>query len=405
MTTDDSAGGTPDGTASTRRRPALIGAVTLALVVVAVAVVALVLVLNNRNGTVPGDDAAGSGSDRPGGEVTTPGTDDVPGDAGGSHDDATGDSGTSAGTTLVDAVCSDEVTVSEMGPIGSTDIDEASGLAASVSNPGIWWTHNDSGGRPEVYALDDTGRLVATVRLLGADAIDWEDIAVAVDDSGDEIVHVGDIGDNDANREHLTIYSFRAPRLADGDGAGSMSPATIDVHAAATYVSYPDGPRDAEALLADRRDGALYVIDKDWSLQGHSTVHRVMIDDMSVAPTSSGGSDGAETDAENGTENGALSVVLEMEHVADLRLPSVTLVTAADVSPDGSAVAVRGYGIEMLYHRGADDSIVDALTAEHCVGPNVDEMQGEAIAFAADNRSYITVDEGSGSVLHRVGPH
>ena len=56
---------------------------------------------------------------------------------------------------------------------------EASGIAASRTNPNVIYTHNDSGGEPEIFAIQTTnGHRLATYRLEGADTNDWEDIAV-----------------------------------------------------------------------------------------------------------------------------------------------------------------------------------------------------------------------------------
>src|SRR5205823_4060463 len=50
--------------------------------------------------------------------------------------------------------------------IGDSRIAESSGLAASRTHPGIYWTHNDSSDGPYVYAVDGrTGRTVARITL------------------------------------------------------------------------------------------------------------------------------------------------------------------------------------------------------------------------------------------------
>ena len=56
-------------------------------------------------------------------------------------------------------------------------IRESSGVVASRKNPGLFWTHNDSGDGPFVYAFDRAGRGRGTFRVEGAKALDWEDIA------------------------------------------------------------------------------------------------------------------------------------------------------------------------------------------------------------------------------------
>ena len=47
--------------------------------------------------------------------------------------------------------------------VEAPSIVEASGLAGGRINPGVWWTHNDSGDIPRVFALEGDGRLLTTV--------------------------------------------------------------------------------------------------------------------------------------------------------------------------------------------------------------------------------------------------
>ena len=54
-------------------------------------------------------------------------------------------------------------------------LDEASGLAQSRTNPGVFWVHNDSGDEPRVYAVSRSGALLGSYTLSGATAIDWEE--------------------------------------------------------------------------------------------------------------------------------------------------------------------------------------------------------------------------------------
>src|SRR4051812_36986774 len=54
-------------------------------------------------------------------------------------------------------------------------VTESSGVVASRLNPGLFWTHNDSGDGPFVYAFDHEGRRRGVWRVEGAQARDWED--------------------------------------------------------------------------------------------------------------------------------------------------------------------------------------------------------------------------------------
>src|SRR5690554_2695558 len=69
----------------------------------------------------------------------------------------------------------------QIGRIDHPPIRESSGLVASRRQPGVFWTHNDSGNPPAIYAIDRTGKLLGEWRI-GAINHDWEDIAL--DDHG-----------------------------------------------------------------------------------------------------------------------------------------------------------------------------------------------------------------------------
>ena len=142
-----------------------------------------------------------------------------------------------------------------VGKIAKGDLTEASGIVASRANPGVLWTHNDSGDEPRVYGLAPTGNVVCTLSVKGAKHIDWEDIAVGPGPEKEQVyVYAGDIGDNNAVRSSVEIYRFVEPKLT--------SETQIDVQADVLTFTYPDGARDAEALLVDPVTGDIYIISK-----------------------------------------------------------------------------------------------------------------------------------------------
>ncbi len=141
-------------------------------------------------------------------------------------------------------------------------LDESSGLAASTRHPQILWTHNDGGKRAQVMAVDRRGRTVATVTLRGSarfgsgadiDPFDPEALAPGRDGRGRPALFLGDIGDNNAVRRDVSVFRFAEPRRLS------------DQKVTATWFRfiYPGGPRDAEALLVDPRDGRLWIAAKD----------------------------------------------------------------------------------------------------------------------------------------------
>ena len=120
---------------------------------------------------------------------------------------------------------------------------ESSGLAVVG---GRVVTTNDSGDTGRVFAVDArTGRTVGTTTW-SREPVDVEALAPA----GPRSVWVGDIGDNDGVRRSVQVVPVpvgTGPVAADGP----------------TYeLRYPDGGRDAEALLAHPLTGRLYVVTK-----------------------------------------------------------------------------------------------------------------------------------------------
>lgn len=88
------------------------------------------------------------------------------------------------------------------------EVKETSGL---VYLAGELYTHNDSGGKPELYVLDTLGGSVKrTVFIRGAENRDWESLAFFKD-----AFYIGDFGNNTGQRKELLIY--RVPFLKNKD--------------------------------------------------------------------------------------------------------------------------------------------------------------------------------------------
>lgn len=123
------------------------------------------------------------------------------------------------------------------------DIVESSGLAVV---DGLAVTTNDSGDSGRVFAVDPaTGRTVG-VTSWPDEPEDVEALAPA----GRGRVWVADIGDNRHGREAVHVL-----RVPVGRGDQVASPDTYE-------LDYPDGARDAEALVSHPLTGQLFVITK-----------------------------------------------------------------------------------------------------------------------------------------------
>jgi len=272
---------------------------------------------------------------------------------------------------LPHAACEAKITRSNVGPLVDPDLEELSGVAASTRNPGILWVHNDSGDSPRIFALDADGSTVGTYTLDGATAVDWEDIARGPGPEADtSYLSVGDIGDNAAARDDVVVYRVAEPKVAGDAGAVNLD------DAAPLHLRYPDGAHDAESLMVDPQTGELFI----------------------VAKVVSGGAVGVY----RAPANLAADSTTTLERVGTLSLPGglPNAVTAADISPDGSKIAVRTYGAVLLWDRKAGTPIATVLERTPCRGPVPLEIQGEAVGFRADSDGYVTVSEGANPTLH-----
>jgi hypothetical protein len=259
--------------------------------------------------------------------------------------------------------CQAGARIEERGKLQSDKLDEISGLAVSRRNPGVLWVHNDSGDGPRVYALDASGALLATVSLRGAEAVDYEDMALGPGpDAPVDHLFVGDVGDNGARRADVQIYWFEEPTLEAARGSLEVSVQRLD-------VTYEDGPRDAEALFVDPAGGDLYIVEKGalFPFDAKVPVYRVEQAD------------------------------LRRKRAVARRVAEVPMgpVTAGDISADGRSIALRHYTGVRLWPRNEGQSVVEALGEPGCALPLGDlGAQGEALAFDAEASGYYTVAEG-----------
>ena len=139
-----------------------------------------------------------------------------------------------------------------------TDVlNEASGIDLSIQNKQVLWSHNDSGNKAEIYALNTEGQLLSTLTLKGVQNRDWEDIAVAKDPLSDiSFIYIADIGDNNAKYKSIYVYRLKEPQLTGKDEILQSSEIkTIE-------INYEDGPRDAEAIFLEPNTGDIYLISK-----------------------------------------------------------------------------------------------------------------------------------------------
>lgn len=251
---------------------------------------------------------------------------------------------------------------------------EISGAVASRAHPGLLWVHNDSGDTARLFALNPSGAHLGEFHLEGIDATDWEDITISRDpNTGKEILYIGDIGDNNSTRASVTIHKVIDPWTTAINGV-------VPTRAiSSTTFTYPDQPRDAEALLIDPWTHELYILTKR---EMNQILYRVPTD----VPT------------------GSIGIA---EKIVTLPTPPIGSIrdhiVAADISPDGDEIIIKTY-LQMLYwQRENHQSLADTLVKEPMSAPYAVERQGEAIAWDAEGLGYFSIPESNNPTISYYG--
>ncbi|HEY6803982.1 MAG TPA: hypothetical protein VI306_10420 [Pyrinomonadaceae bacterium] len=266
-----------------------------------------------------------------------------------------------------------------VGTIKSPAVSESSGLVASRTAPGLYWTHNDSGDGPFIYAIGSKGESFGIWRVTDANAVDWEDISSGPGpDAKKSYLYIGDIGDNDSSRTEVVIYRVVEPTPTAADSQVAKSNARITEAAEAIRLRYPDGKHDAETLLINPKTGDIYIISK--IALDNPTVYEAKAPFVANKTTT-------------------------MKSLGQLKIPSLFggVLTGGSVSPDGRRVALVDYfqGYEIVLPKGSNN--FDDIWKERLVPFDfAKRKQGESITYRLDGRALLGTSEGKGSQIVQV---
>lgn len=173
-------------------------------------------------------------------------------------------------------------------------------------------------------------------------------------------IYVADIGDNEAERDRITIY--RVPEPAEASGSVKVS----DVF----HAAYPDGAHDAESLLVTA-DGRLHIVTKGET--GPVSMYRFP----------------------NQLRSGT---TLRLERVGGPRESRAAAendrVTDGAVSPNGQWIALRSTST-LAFYRAADLLAGNWREAARVSLTTLREPQGEGVTFGSDTSVYL-MSEGGG---------
>ncbi len=189
---------------------------------------------------------------------------------------------------------------------------ENSGIA--VAGDSLVWFIEDNGNPDELYLVDYNGNIRAEIEIDNAKNDDWEDLTV--DYQGH--VYIADIGNNDNDRDDLMIYKVPVP-----------SPNDEKIKAEVIAFEYPEQEKfppkrdklfyDAEALFYYQ--DSLYIFTKNRArpFTGKSLLYQIP--------------------AEKGEHEARL-----LGDFTPCEEYGTCQVTSAEISPDGTTLAILGYG-------------------------------------------------------------
>lgn len=260
------------------------------------------------------------------------------------------------GITSVDAQFASDPTIA---PVTPGQIDEASGMADSRSQPGNLWIEQDSGSPNELALLGYDGTVKGKITIPNATNRDWEEMAIGPGpQDGVNYLYIGDIGDNNAQTGLYQIYRLPEP-------ATLQSPIT---QVERINFRYPDGSHDAEAMFVDPKTKDIYVITKrEDKVHLYRLGYPQNVNEVTVA-----------------------EALGELSFGGGL----ANYVTGAAISPDGSEILVRTYTQLYYWKRNADQSVADVLQlgSRRQLVTRL-EPQGEAVCFDKDAKGFFTISE------------
>lgn len=244
---------------------------------------------------------------------------------------------------------------------------ESSGVCVGKGAGDVVWTHNDSGAGPVLYGFSTSGVWLARVEIVGAESVDWEDIC-AFSVEGKPYLAIGDVGDNLKTRKSVQIYVVREPKIKNS--SDSVQHLKLELESMFD-VTYANGPVNCESLAYDPVKRFFVLPSKELL-----TSRLYEVDAKRLAGQQS----------------------VRAEHTQTIGLP---MITAADITTDGSQLVVATYGPGGLFERHPTNRrwITEAAEAIFKLPAR---RQGEAICFAQDDNMLLVTSEFAPTPLKSV---
>ena len=276
----------------------------------------------------------------------------------------------SAATLAADPILYDRPR--ELGRLGNTDIKQSAGLALSIENENLLWSHNRAGDLPRFFGFNMQGTHVVEYRV-DAKLIDLQDMCTYRSDRQATLL-LADVGDVELKRKSYALHLLREPRMTRAPKFGKID--TIKPQTTLEF-NYEDGPQHCQAVAADARDPRAVKF-------------------ILISRTDSGTCHVYEMPLPGSRDKPPFVARL----IAKLTIPAVT---SLDISPDGTRAMVLTYGDAYEFTRDSNEKWADAFGKKGRVLEMPIRHKGEAICFGKDGKLLYPIADGPRTPLWMVG--
>jgi len=243
-----------------------------------------------------------------------------------------------------------------------SQLSNPTGLVYSRNNSDVVWAHNNKGNLNKIYAIGKNGSNRVSYTINGATNRDWEDIAIGKGPNPNlNYLYIADIGDDNTTYNSIVIYRFVEPTIQNNLAPGSTLNISSNLVNRFEFV-YPDGPKNAEALMIDPLNGDLYIVSKT---NDSSIIYKTPM------PQSGQGQ-------------------ATLEKVAVLPLSNIV---AADISSCGTKIALKDSIRIYTWDRNIEETVINGLNKKPLRLPYIIEPHGYSFAWTENATGYFTLSK------------
>lgn len=252
--------------------------------------------------------------------------------------------------------------------LADPEIRESSGLVLSQRHDNCFWTHNDSGDAPRLFLVHRDGRTIARLKIAGAKALDWEDIASATIHGTPKLI-IGDIGGNALKRDHVTLYILSEPKFLFDDSKPKLPIESVATVETAIDVVFNGGVTNYEGIAVDRSAKSILIFEKSFT----GRVYSIPLPDSTKK-----------------------RMEVEAKYIGQTGIP---FASACDIAKDNKSMVVINYGTGFLFLRrtaanGHVEEWSESFKREPVLFVLPKMRQSEAVCFSKDAKSiYLTSEQ------------